>query len=187
MIVVLDVHEGSQYFIRDINWEGNTLISDEFLTAQLGFLKGDQFNSKKLDEKLYGGRKDDDITSLYMNQVYMRVQVQPRIVVVGADSLDLTFDIYEGDVYTYGNVSISGNRKTREHVIRRELLTVPGRTFSRNQIKESIRRLMQLNYFTQESLAPGPGAELNPVIVQLHQASNGLLNLISAEGSPRNS
>lgn len=162
MTVVLDVHEGPQYFIRDISWEGNTLMSDEFLTEQLGFLKGDRFNSKKLDEKLYGRGKDDDIRSLYMNRGYMRFDVQPSIAVIGTDSLDLTFDVYEGDVYTYGNVSISGNRKTREHVIRRELFTVPGRTFSMNQIKESIRRLMQLNYFTQESLAPGPGIELNP-------------------------
>lgn len=162
MIVEVDVLEGPQYFVRNIAWEGNTIFTDAVLTTQLGFLRGDRFNTRRLDEKLYGVGKDNDVSSLYMNRGYMRFNVNPRISIVGEDSLDLTFDIFEGDIYRYGDVTIAGNRKTREHVIRRELLTVPGNTFSRNHIQESIRRLMQMNYFTQESLAAGPGVELNP-------------------------
>lgn len=162
MIVEVDVKEGPQYFVRRIEWEGNTIYSDETLTNQLGFIKGDRFNTKRLDEKLYGAGKDNDVSSLYMNSGYMRFSVNPRLSVVGKDSLDLTFDIFEGDIYRYGDISITGNRKTREHVIRRELLTIPGNTFSRNHIQESIRRLMQMNYFTQESLGAGPSVELNP-------------------------
>ncbi|TDI70522.1 MAG: outer membrane protein assembly factor BamA [Bacteroidetes bacterium] len=162
MIIELDVKEGPQYFVRNIEWDGNTIYSDETLTNQLGFVSGDRFNTKRLDEKLYGVGKDNDVSSLYMNSGYMRFNVNPRISVVGTDSLDLTFDIFEGDIFRYGDVSIAGNRKTREHVIRRELITIPGNRFSRNQIQESIRRLMQMNYFTQESLAAGPSVELRP-------------------------
>lgn len=160
LMIELEVREGPKYYVRNIDWEGNTLFPDEMLSLRLGFLKGDVFNSKKLTENIYGVGKDRDVSSLYMNSGYMRFGVNPQITVVG-DSLDLFFDIFEGEVYKYGMVGIAGNIKTKDHVIRRELTTIPGNTFSRTQIRESIRRLMQLNYFTQESLAAGPGVDIN--------------------------
>lgn len=157
--IEIEVREGAQYHIRNIEWDGNTLFPDEVLTQRLGFLPGATFNSKQLQENLYGAGKDSDVSSLFYNSGYMRFGVKPQIVVVG-DSLDLKFEIYEGDIYSIGTVGIAGNTKTKDHVIRRELTTVPGRTFSRSQIQESIRRLIQLNYFTQESLAGGPSIEI---------------------------
>jgi outer membrane protein insertion porin family len=159
MVVEVDVREGKQYHIRDIDWEGNTLYSDAQLSERLGILPGDVYNSTKLSENLYGVGKNNDVSSLFFNNGYMRFNVQPVISVVG-DSLDILFDIFEGDVYEYGTINIAGNTKTKDHVIRRELTTIPGETFSRTQIQESIRRLMQLNYFTQESLAAGPGVDI---------------------------
>lgn len=162
MVVEITIEEGEEYFIRNINWEGNTLYSDEQLTAALGMLPGQVYNTKKFEQNLYGSGKNNDVTSLYYNTGYMRFSLNPKIKVVAKDSLDLDFDIFEGDIYTYGNVSIGGNTKTREHVIRRELNTIPGNTFNRDQIQESVRRLIQLNYFTQESLAGGPSVNINP-------------------------
>ncbi len=159
MVVELDVREGPLYHIREIDWEGNTLYSDAQLSERLGLQPGDAYNAKKLTENLYGVGKNNDVSSLYFNSGHMRFNVQ-QVVSVDGDSLDLMFDIFEGEVYEYGTVSIAGNTKTKDHVIRRELTTIPGGTFSRTQIQESIRRLMQLNYFTQESLAAGPGVDI---------------------------
>ncbi len=159
LVVDLEVVEGPQYHVRSIKWEGNTLFPEEMLNERLGILEGDAYNSKMLTENLYGVGKNRDVSSLYFNSGYMRFSVEPRITVVG-DSLDLLFDLFEGDVYNYGTINIAGNTKTKDHVVRRELTTVPGNTFSRNAIQDSIRRLMQLNYFTQESLAGGPGIDV---------------------------
>lgn len=156
MIVEVEVHEGPRFYVRDINWDGNALYTDEQLTESLGFQPGDPYNGKRFEANLYGSGKDNDITSLYFNRGHMRFSVTPRVDVVAEDSLDLNFDIFEGDVYTYGTITVAGNTKTKEHVVRRELETVPGQTFSRDGIQASIRRLMQLNYFTQESLGAGP-------------------------------
>lgn len=159
MILDVVVDEGPKYAISDIEWTGNTLYSDEVLTQRLGLFPGDTYNSKTIDENLYGTGKDNDVYSLYQNSGHMRFTVEPRVTAEG-DSLDLSFNVFEGDVYTYGTVTVAGNTTTKEHVIRRELSTIPGSTFRRSQIQESIRRLMQLNYFTQESLAAGPGVEI---------------------------
>ncbi len=161
MVIEIDVREGPRYNIRNIDWEGNTVYKDEFLTQSLGFEKGDVYNSKKLEENLYANKRSSDVSSLYMNRGYMTFQVQPTLRVVEGDSLDLNFDLSEGDIFEFGNIEIAGNDKTKDHVIRRELYTIPGQTFSRDAIQESIRRLMQLNYFSQESLGAGPNVEVD--------------------------
>ncbi len=161
MVVSVTVEEGQPYYIRDINWEGNTVYGEEQLEEALGLAAGDRYNGKRLEENLFGNRRSSDVSSLYLNQGYMRFNVNPMIRAVGSDSLDLVMEITEGDIYDFGRIGISGNTKTKEHVIRRELLTIPGQRFSRDLIQESVRRLMQLNYFTQESLAPGPGVEID--------------------------
>ncbi len=159
--VFIDVHEGPQYHVRSIAWEGNTVYSDAALTQTLGFESGDVFDSRQLEQNLYANRASTDVASLYLNRGYMRFNVAPTINVVEGDSLDLLFDITEGEVYSFGEINIQGNTKTNEHVVRRELYTVPGQTFSRDAIQESIRRLSQLNYFTQESIAHGPDVQID--------------------------
>ena len=161
MIVELTVEEGPQYFVRDIVWEGNTIYPDDFLGDALGIAQGEAFDRSKLEQNLYQNKNSSDISSLYMNRGYMRFNVDPTIRVAEGDSLDIHFDIIEGEVYQFGDVGISGNTKTKEHVIRRELYTIPGQTFGRDAIQESIRRLSQLNYFTQESLGGGPGIDID--------------------------
>jgi len=161
VVVELNLHEGPQYHIRNIEWDGNTVVPDRVLTAALGINKGDPYNAKRLEENLHGNRRSSDVSSLYMNQGYMLFRVQPEVRVVEGDSLDLNFDLFEGDIFEFGEVDIAGNSKTKEHVVRRELYTIPGQTFSRDLIQETIRRLSQLSYFDQEKLAAGPGIDVN--------------------------
>lgn len=159
--VALDLYEGPQYHIRSVEWEGNTIYSNDQLSHALGIRPGDVYNGTRLEENLFANRTSTDVSSLYMNQGYMTFRVTPSIRIVDGDSLDLNIDIAEGDIYQFGSIEISGNEKTRDHVVRRELYTIPGQTFSRDAIQESIRRLMQLSYFSQESLGAGPGVEID--------------------------
>ncbi len=163
VIVQLTVEEGDQYYVSDVTWEGNTVYSDAQLTRALGFEEGDVFGTDKLQTNLLGvgNRRGTDVASLYLNRGYLRFDVQPTVRVTGQDSVDLIFDVREGDVYDVGAVNIAGNTKTKDYVIRRELYTVPGQTFSRSATQESIRRLMQLNYFSRESLAGGPSISID--------------------------
>ena len=156
------VKEGRRYYVRTIDWQGNTVFPDRVLTGQLGLDEGEPYNGTLIEKNVRGNRKGTDISGMYMNQGYMRAQIQPSVRVVGEDSLDITFEVREGEVYTFGDINITGNTKTKDHVIRRELYTVPGERFSRNSIQESIRRLMQLNYFSRESLAAGPNVDVDP-------------------------
>lgn len=161
VVIELTVHEGDQYFVRDVAWEGNTVYSDATLTETLGFDRGDVFDREKLEQNLFMNRNNTDVGSLYMNQGYMRFNARPDVRVVDEDSVDLIIDVFEGDVYNFGAIEITGNMKTKDHVIRRELITVPGQTFGRDAIQESLRRLQQLNYFNPEALQTGISTDIN--------------------------
>lgn len=161
LAIDVTVREGDQYYVRSVDWTGNTVFSDETLTQQLGLSKGDVYNAVKMEENLLGNQEGSDVRGLYMDRGYMRANVQPTVRVAGEDSLDLEFDVREGDVYSFGDITISGNTKTNDYVIRRELYTVPGERFSRSAIQESIRRLSQLSYFSQQSLQGGPEVNVN--------------------------
>lgn len=154
--VIFDIHieEGPQYRIREINWEGNTVYTDEQLTQAFGFQKGDVFNESKFRENMEFSREEDDISSLYQNIGYLFFDIYPDIRNVEGDSLDLNFEIIEGEIATIREVSFSGNTKTHDDVVRRTLRTVPGQTYSRSAIVRSIRELGQLGYFNPEGIQP---------------------------------
>ncbi len=161
VIVEVSVFEGPQYHIRHITWEGNTVYDDAALTEALGFATGDAYNSKRLEQNLFANARSTDVASLYLNRGYMRFNAQPSVTVADGDSLDLHFDVYEGGVYTFGEIDVAGNLATKDHVIRRELYTTPGLTFSRDAIQESIRRLAHLDYLDPTALAMGPEISVN--------------------------
>lgn len=148
------IEEGNQYKVRNVIWEGNTVYSDEELTRALGFEKGDVFNESQYERNLSYRQDEGDIRSLYENIGYLFFQENRNIRVVGQDSLDLEFDIIEDDIATIRRVSFSGNTKTHDNVVRRNLRTVPGATYNRSNIIRTIRELGQLGYFSPEGVRP---------------------------------
>ncbi len=156
--VVVDVYvaEGPQYHVRSVEFDGNTEYTDEQLRAALGVEPGELYNRSKIEENLYYNREHSDVFSLYQDRGYLRFNAQERIAEAPGDSLDIVFEIQEGDVYTFGEVTIAGNNRTKDHVIRRQLRTLPGATYSRQAIERSVRELVQLNYFDPEALGGGP-------------------------------
>ncbi len=154
VIFDIEIQEGPQYHVRNINWDGNTVYTDQELTNAFGFQKGDVFDESKFDENLEFRRDDGDITSLYQNIGYLFFDVYPDLEIVQGDSLDLNFEIIEGEIATIREVEFSGNTKTHDDVVRRTLRTVPGQTYSRSAIVRSIRELGQLGYFNPEGIQP---------------------------------
>lgn len=148
------IEEGPQYKVRNITWEGNTVYTDEQLTEAFDFRKGDIFNEKKYNEQLSFSQDGSDINSLYQNIGYLFFQINPRIEIVGEDSLDLHFELFEDEVATINEVSFTGNTKTHDDVVRRTLRTIPGNTYSRQAIIRTVRELSTIGYFVPEKIIP---------------------------------
>ena len=154
--VDMEISEGKKYYFRNITWVGNTKYKDEDLFAILRIKKGDVYNQKVLESNLDMNPDGKDIRSLYMDDGYLFFQVQPVELAVDKDSIDIEIRIYEGKQATINKVMISGNVKTNDHVILREIRTKPGMLFSRADIIRSQRELAQLRYFDAEKIQINP-------------------------------
>jgi outer membrane protein insertion porin family len=152
--VDLYLYEGPQYRVRDIIWEGNTVYKSEILSARLGFQKGEVYDKEKFEKNMYRTEEETDVQSLYSDNGYLMFQAEPEETRVPGDSLDITIHIREHNQFKIGQVYITGNTKTYEKVIRRELFTRPGDYFSRGAVMRSARQLSQLNYFNPEKIKP---------------------------------
>jgi len=160
--VVLDVYEGNQYKVRNIIWEGNSVYPSEELDARLDLKRGAVFDYAKFEQNLRFNEKQTDVSSLYQDNGYLTAQVDPKEEKVAADSVDIRIKVVEGSRFKVGKVDITGNDKTKDKVIRRELYTIPGNYFSRAYIMRSIQQLANLQYFNSEQLYKS-GVDYKPV------------------------
>jgi outer membrane protein insertion porin family len=148
----LSIEEGTKYFLRDIDWVGNTKHPSEALGRVLGMKKGDVYNQEFLDKRLT--LDDDAVLSQYMDEGYLFAGVDPVEINIDGDSIDLEIRVTEGNPANINKVLITGNTKTNEHVIRRELRTIPGDLFSRTYIMRSVRELAAMGHFNPENISP---------------------------------
>jgi outer membrane protein insertion porin family len=152
----MQVDEGHKYYFGNIGFSNATKYSDSLLIALLGIKKGDTYNRDILDKKLgitispEGG----DISGLYMDDGYLFFHVDPVETAVYNDTIDYDIKMYEGPQATFKNIKISGNDRTKEYVIRRELRTLPGEKFSRTDVIRSQREIANLGFFNQEKIVP---------------------------------
>ena len=150
--VYIQVEEGDQYHIRNINWVGNTVYDSQGLAEVLRMKPGDVYNQKMLEERI--NMDDDAIGNLYYNNGYVFARVEPVEVNVTADSVDLEMRVLEGPQATINRVRIAGNDRLYENVVRRELMTKPGDLFSKDALMRSAREIQQMGHFNPEAIAP---------------------------------
>jgi outer membrane protein insertion porin family len=152
--LAVEIDEGNRYYFRDITWVGNTKYPSEFLTTVLGIGRGEVYDQTQLEMRL---RHDEDaVSSLYLDDGYLFFSVNPVELTIENDSIDLELRIREGDQATINRILITGNTKTNEHVIRRELRTKPGQLFSKTNLIRSQRELANLGHFDPERLGINP-------------------------------
>ena len=157
--IELKIKEGRKYYFGDIKWKGNTKHSDSLLTLLLGIKKGDVYNQELLDSRLGSMPSQDgslDIGSLYMDDGYLFFTVTPREKSIIGDTINYEVNIVEGPQAINKNITISGNDRTNDHVLRRELFTLPGNKFSRTDIIRSIRQISNLGFIDPEKVNPIP-------------------------------
>jgi outer membrane protein insertion porin family len=103
-----------------------------------------------------GGPEGGDISGLYQDDGYLFFRTEPIETAVYNDTIDFELRIIEGPQATIKNIRITGNERTKEYVIRRELRTIPGEKFRRTDLVRSQREIAQLNYFDQEKIKIEP-------------------------------
>ena len=138
----IKIEEGPKYYYRNFEFDGNQIAEQAELERLLGIKEGDVFSKEQFDKSVF-----ENMMSVYQDRGYIFSNVSPEIIPYGKDSLDVKFVFNEGNKVYVENIFISGNEKTRENVIRRELKLYPGDVFSRSKLMRSQRDIWILNYF----------------------------------------
>ena len=187
--VNIEVEEGKKYYVRDIDWVGNFKYTDEFLAEKLGIKKGDVYNQEKIRERTeFDGKSGDDVNSLYMDDGYLFFRLEVAEVRVENDSIDLEMRIYEGEQATIKRIILRGNDRTSDHVVLREIRTLPGQKFSRKELIRTTRELAQIGFFDPEQINPRPIPNINDGTVdiefELVEKSSDQIQLSGGFGGP---
>jgi outer membrane protein insertion porin family len=180
------LYEGPKYYFRNIIWNGNYVYSNAQLNAVLNIQKGDVYNNELIQKKLQFNPKGLDISGLYMDDGYLFFRINPVEVAVEGDSIDVEMRISEGEQATINEVTIVGNERTSDHVIRRELSTVPGQKFRRSDIIRTQQKLGQIGYFNPQTigqtLSPNPANGTVDIEWQVEEQSNDQIELSGGWG-----
>ena len=175
--ILVKIDEGEKYFVRDITWVGNTVVTTDYLNAVLGMKKGDVYNQKHIDKRL---REDEDAAgNYYYNNGYVFSNIDPVEVNIDGDSIDIEMRVTEGPQAHLNHVRIYGNDRLYEEVVRRELRTKPGDLFNKEALTRSVRDIASMGFFDPEKVVPDikPNVEDGSVDVnwRLEQKSNDQL------------
>ena len=175
--VYVKIDEGDKYFIRNITWVGNTVVTTDYLNAVLEMKKGDVYNQKHINTRL---KEDEDAAgNWYYNNGYVFSNIDPVEVNIVGDSIDLEMRVTEGPQAHLNHVRIYGNDRLYEEVVRRELHTKPGDLFNKEAITRSIRDIASMGFFDPEKVTPDiqPNGEDGTVDINwmLEQKSNDQL------------
>jgi len=158
MYIDIWLNEGEKYIFGDITWEGNNLFSDEELAANIRFEKGEIYSKKKINEAIF-----QYIGNLYYDRGYIYANITPRETVDENNELDIHFFVTEGQQAKINEIKITGNTKTKEKVVRREIRIYPGDTFNRSLLERSQREVWMLNYFSnvEPKVSPTGGDQVD--------------------------
>lgn len=162
----LFIEEDRRFHFRNVTFTGNTKYSTDTLAGILRIKRGDVYNKKLLDSRLFMSQTGVDISSLYMDHGYLSFYPE-AVERVEGDSIDLDVRIREGKQYRVRSVIISGNTKTFDHVIRREIRTRPGDLFDRSEAIRSQQQLIGLGFFDPEKVNVNPVPDQRTGLVDL--------------------
>ncbi len=154
LFITLVLSEGEQYSTGELKIKGNSIFTSAELFELISISPGSVFNRGALRADI------DKILDFYMERGYARADINPLISVnPEKKTTDIIFSITEGGIFRIGRVNISGNTKTRDKVIRREVRLDEGEIFNKKLIKRSYQRLSNLNFFETIDLRPIPKVE----------------------------
>jgi outer membrane protein insertion porin family len=166
--VKIKIEEGQKYQFGNIRWTGNYLYQQNYLASILNIREGDVYNMDLLQKKLNYNPSGTDISSLYMDDGYLFFSIDPVEVAVRNDSIDIELRLHEGPQARINRITIQGNTKTNDHVILREIRTMPGEKFSRSDLIRTNQVLATLGYFNPEKIGMNPVPNPQDGTVDIH-------------------
>ena len=168
--VTMKIDEGVQYKVGTVDIGGELLPDMTGARARLSLAPGAVFRTSKLREDISG------LTEVYGDQGYAFVNITPDTAVNPSEQrVDITYTVSKGPEVYIDKIQITGNTKTRDKVIRRELRVDEQRRFSGSGLRRSQERLRRLGFFEDVNITTrkAEGEDRLDLLVDVKEASTG--------------
>ncbi|HEU5305117.1 MAG TPA: outer membrane protein assembly factor BamA [Gemmatimonadales bacterium] len=161
--VTFSIVEGPQYRVDQVRIQGVTLFPDEEVRRLVRLKPGDIYSRSKLRESVGA------IADLFSSIGRAAADVIPRSEPFPATAkVNLTFDIVEGPEVYVERINISGNTRSQDKILRREIPMAEGDLFTLQKLQRARQRLINLGYFETVEASTAPGADRNRIIVNIN-------------------
>jgi outer membrane protein insertion porin family len=174
MIITIPVSEGPQFKVSSVKFSGNKVFDDSVIKAKITVEPDKPFSKQQLRKDILA------IAQLYSENGYAVASVTPDLIPDENKKLvEVFLKIDEGDKYRIGKIEISGNTRTRDKVIRREVRFDEGDTFNSKLLKRSYERINNLNFFENVEIIPKPQPEekLVDLDIKVKERPTGFLSV----------
>lgn len=170
--LVIPIREGSRYKVNKVSFGPMSVFKPAELAPALRLVKGDSYSADELREDVKTIRK------YYGSKGYADVRVSPDIRNASGESVNIIYRVTEGRPYKVGRVTIEGNNKTQDRVIRRELPLKPGDQLNSVDIDTTRSRLRNMNYFSNVQVDTEPSGQsgYRDINVLVNEKKTGSVN-----------
>ncbi len=156
--ITMKIEEGPRYKVGKVEIQGDLIVPKETLMKKLNITKETWYNQDVVREDMLA------ITDIYADYGYAHADAYPRLREDEKEKrVDIIFDIQKGAQVYYERITISGNTKTKDKVIRRELKVQEGGLSNGSDLKRSKKNLDRLDFFEEVKVTDKPGSADNTV------------------------
>ena len=172
MTVVVVLAEGAQYHVGKLTISGTKVATEQKVRALMKMKEGSVYSPKQIRED------SKKIADGYGSGGYVDLQVTPQGVPAGQSTIDVKYTIEEGNPSFVQRINIVGNTRTKDKVIRREVLIAPGDIFNSVRVETTKKRLDNLGYFSKVETYPEETGVTGrkDLIIQVEEKRTGSLN-----------
>ncbi len=151
--LVFVVDEGGVYEVNSVRISGMRIFQTDEIMPDILLKAGSPYSGSNVaaDEKV--------IRDYYGSKGYADARVDTQVQPAGANRVDVTYAVTEGEKSFVGRVNISGNVQTKDKVVRREVTLAPGDEFNTVEMEATRRRLRNTGYFSQVDVMPTDSGE----------------------------
>lgn len=172
LVITVAVKEGTQYHVNKLTFSGYKQTTEQRLRAVLKMKEGSVYSPKQLHDDAKA------VADNYGSGGYVDLVILPQGTPVGGGLIDVSYKIEEGNRSFVERINIIGNTRTKDKVIRREVLIKPGDVFNTVRVETTKKRLENLGYFAKvETYPEDTGVEgRKDLVVQVEEKRTGSLN-----------
>lgn len=170
MSIKINIEEGEKYLVGEIIIRGNALFEESYIRGKLEMLPSSTFSRDRLHNEIVA------IQGLYFERGYINaIAKADTLLNPQTGRIDITYTIEENELVYVHKIRITGNTKTKDKVIRRELRLKPGEPFNGAKLKRSKERLYNLGFFEEVVFDNEPTSEKDKqdLVVNVKETKTG--------------